>query len=105
MKRHDDLISYVLPILSDNPFVQKVYLFGSCARNTETWGSDVDLFVVVDDSISDQEIRQLQTSAVPDDFRLPEVDIVVYRTSSLSEPSFFISQTERDRRLLCEKLL
>ena len=105
MKRHEDLISHALPILSRNPYVQKVYLFGSCARNTENWNSDVDLFVIVDDAISNKEIRGLQTSAVPDDFRLPEVDIVVYRSGSLDETSFFISQTEQDRRLLYEKLL
>ena len=105
MKRHDELVAYALPRLAQNDFVQKVYLFGSCARQTETWDSDVDLFVVVDDAITDREIRQLQLSAVPEDYRMPEVDIAVYRNSSLNDTSFFVSQTQSDWRLLYEKLL
>lgn len=27
------------------PFVQNIYLYGSCARNEQTYGSDVDLLI------------------------------------------------------------
>jgi len=105
MQRHVELINHAVSVLTASPNVQRVYLFGSCARGDESWSSDVDLLVVVDDSIVDTDIRLLSMSCIPDDSRTPELDIAVYRESTLATDTFFLQQARQDWRLLYENLL
>lgn len=39
--------------------IERIYLFGSCARGTNKYGSDVDL-LVVSDSLNASEKRELR---------------------------------------------
>ena len=105
MQRHDNLISHVLNVLNTNPIVKNIYLFGSCARCEESWSSDVDLLVVVDDSATDTGLRQISTECVPENYRAPELDIVIYREASLRSESFFLDCIRKDWRLLYENVL
>ena len=47
-ERHQEAIEYALNILSANPYksyIDKIYMFGSCARKEQRYTSDVDLLV------------------------------------------------------------
>ena len=100
MQRHDKLISFAVDKLTANPVVKNIYLFGSCSRGDEAWSSDVDLFVVVDDAATNREIRLLSCEAVPEEFECPELDVCVYRESSLRNDTFFHQQVKKDWRQL-----
>jgi len=79
-------------------------LFGSCARGEEKYSSDVDLLLVVSDSMSGSDIRKISLDCFVDDLTLPDADIVVYKESTLAESSFFISQVKKDWRLIYENV-
>ena len=100
MQRHDELIAFAVDRLASNPAVKNIYLFGSCSRKEENWSSDVDLFVVVDDATPDCEIRLMSNEIVPEDYRCPELDVVVYRKSSLEKDTFFLQQVKKDWKVL-----
>ena len=99
MQRHDELIAYAVGKLESNPVVKNIYLFGSCSRDEETWSSDVGL-LVVDDTVSNKEIRLLSCECVPEDFECPELDVSVYKESSLDKDNFFLQRVKKDWRLL-----
>ena len=96
MLRHNQLLDDVLPKLQGHKLVKQIYLFGSCARKEEEWASDVDLLLIVDDKATDREIRLLSHECYPDDFSVPELDIVVYRESSMSSRNFFLQQVQKE---------
>lgn len=53
-KRHYDAACYAIEQLKNNvlsPYIEKVLLFGSCARGEETWSSDVDLCIILNKSV------------------------------------------------------
>lgn len=53
-KRHRDAIIYALQQLKSfelSPYIEKVYLYGSCARGEEKWSSDVDLCIILKESV------------------------------------------------------
>jgi predicted nucleotidyltransferase len=50
---HKYVINHVLAKFMGNPNIDKVFLFGSCAKGTASDGSDIDMFVVTTDKIAD----------------------------------------------------
>lgn len=55
-KRHRDAIIYALQQLKSfelSPYIEKVYLYGSCARQEERWDSDIDLCIILKESVKD----------------------------------------------------
>lgn len=63
------------------PYVKTVYLYGSCARKSQNYNSDVDLFLILNDEVDAEEIRDdiyiLKSKVSPGDLSLPEVDLKV----------------------------
>lgn len=50
-ERHKKAIIYAMKQIQNSElaqYVEKIILFGSCARRTENWNSDVDLCVILD---------------------------------------------------------
>ena len=106
MERHDRALAYALDYLKTERCVRAVYLFGSCARGTEKYLSDIDLFVVVEDETTNDMIRHIANNGLPYIHGLPEVDITVYRQGTLDNTeSFFLKGVKRDWRLLYEHVL
>lgn len=63
------------------PYVQSLYLYGSCARKEQTCDSDVDLFLVLSPSIDKElyfeDMLVLRSKVTPTDSSLPEVDLQI----------------------------
>ena len=64
------------------PYVRELYLYGSVARGEETWESDIDLFLVLDEPEGGRkelkkEILNLKGSISGDEMDDPEVDLKV----------------------------
>lgn len=64
-----------------SPYVQGLYLYGSCARKEQNYNSDVDLFLVLSSSIDAELYRDdiliLKSEVTPMDSSLPEVDLQI----------------------------
>ena len=53
-KRHQDAVYYAISKLKDYPlapYIETIYLYGSCARGEEKWNSDVDLCIILKESV------------------------------------------------------
>lgn len=63
------------------PFVQNLYLYGSCARNEQDYDSDVDLLLElspkIDKKLHFEDMLMLKSKVVPVDDLLPEVDLKI----------------------------
>lgn len=55
--------------------IEKIYLYGSCARNEARYESDVDLYIELNEDVPAADIRELKIKCNPEDWRLPDVDI------------------------------
>ena len=62
-----------------SPLIEHVYLYGSCDRKTQNWGSDVDLLVELSQDVDIEkyksDIIQLKGSISPVSLELPNVDL------------------------------
>ena len=47
------VINHIVLKFIDSPYIDTVFLFGSCAKGMATDGSDIDMFVVTKESIDD----------------------------------------------------
>ena len=83
------------------PFVQDLYLYGSCARNEQDYNSDVDLLLELSDDIDLDKYRSdlliLRSKVMPISDDLPEVDLRIeigdkWKNSSL----FFYQNVKKD---------
>lgn len=63
------------------PFVKKLYLYGSCARNEQKYTSDVDLLLELREDFDSLKFKDdiilLKGSVTPSDLNLPEIDLKV----------------------------
>ena len=63
------------------PFVKALYLYGSCARGEQTYGSDVDLFLELQPDFDTQKYKDdvilLKGRVSPVDMNMAEVDLKV----------------------------
>jgi len=76
---HKDTLAYMLTKLQDYPIVKNIILFGSCARQTPSQHSDIDLALIVSEPITPEEewdidygIRNWETNLPCDIIFLPE---------------------------------
>lgn len=64
-----------------SPYLESIYLYGSCVRGDQDYNSDVDLFAVLSkdtdlDSLKDA-ILFLKGDVIPPETRMPEVDLKI----------------------------
>ena len=61
-KRQAAALEYALDQLHRSdiaPYIEKVYLYGSCAKGEENWDSDVDIFIQLSETCRDHpEIKK-----------------------------------------------
>lgn len=109
-KRHQQALDYALNVIRNSPlfpYVVCVYLFGSCAKQTETHDSDVDLLMELKPSVELTEelrlpLRMLRSDVTTDSLDDPEVDLKIvvgdeWRSSSM----LFFENVRKDGILLC----
>ena len=109
-KRHQQALEYALNVIRNSPvfpYVAGVYLFGSCAKQTETWESDVDLLMELRPAVELAEdlrrpLRMLKSDVTTDCLEDPEVDLKIvvgdkWRRSNM----LFFENVRKDGVLLC----
>lgn len=81
------------------PFVQNLYLYGSCARNEQDYDSDVDLLLElspkIDKKLYFEDMLILKSKVVPVDDLLPEVDLKIEIGDSWKNNSMLYYQNIR----------
>lgn len=78
-----EALSFALDVISQSPlypFLQRIILFGSCARGEERFDSDVDLLLVFDAEIKNvpdyrRMYRVLRVAASSDELYAAETDL------------------------------
>lgn len=77
-------VEYAVDIIRKSPvapFVKALYLYGSCARGEQTYGSDVDLFLELQPDFDIQKYKDdvilLKGRVSPTDMNMAEVDLKV----------------------------
>lgn len=88
---------------------RRIYLFGSCARRSETVDSDVDLLIVEDQRFGPErnrwsELKRIRKALKA--FRIPK-DILVYSQDEFEKwedsTNHVVAQAVREGRLLYER--
>lgn len=82
-ERHKKAMTYALQKIQQSPialYVKNVILYGSCARGEASWGSDVDLCVLLNEDVRKlpnyaQIIHLLKGTISEDDAHSAETDI------------------------------
>lgn len=84
INRSEKTISYAVNQIQKSsiaPFVNHVYLYGSCARKMQNFNSDVDLFLELSEDFDSaqyrDEVLRLKGTVSPKDICAPEVDLKV----------------------------
>lgn len=81
--------SYLLKYLqniADIPFISRVILFGSCAKESVTKYSDIDIFVTVNREISEEEEFSISCDSLPEYSEYPlSSDILVQPESTFNK--------------------
>ena len=80
--RHKQALRYAMEKISRSPlapYVNELYLYGSYARGTQTWESDVDLLLTLDGNAPNlkKEIIQLKAEVSQDGTDDVQVDLKV----------------------------
>lgn len=76
--RHQKAITYALKVLKNDPYencIEKIYMFGSCARKKQKYTSDVDLLVECNETLTPELARRMRIAAMPEALDLPEIDL------------------------------
>lgn len=83
-ERHQAALEYALKQIKNSPlrpYVQATFLYGSCSRGEEKYGSDVDLLLVLNENFDRKllrkEMRMLQANVSTDNLEDPEVDMKI----------------------------
>lgn len=103
MSRHGTSLQHALDVLTRplySRYIKAIYLYGSCARCSQTYHSDVDLLVIVE-QMPQKMMRDLKTEVTPNDYTLPEVELNICDGQIYS--SRFKQNIERDGKLLWER--
>lgn len=74
---------------------KEIYLFGSCARGTAAAGSDIDLFVVVDDGMGDKLSNSAKAYRATRHLPVAK-DIIVDQESVFKKRAQWLSSIERE---------
>lgn len=108
-QRHQQALEYALNVIRNSPvspYVVSVYLYGSCAKKTETHDSDVDLLLELRPTVElDEELRQqlfiLKSEVMTDSLEDPEVDLkIVVGDEWRTSPMPFFKNVRKDGILL-----
>ena len=108
-KRSDKAIECALSEIKISdiaPFVESVYLYGSCARNEQTYGSDVDLLIELTPTFDKAEKKSVMISKLRGRLNnlgesMPEVEAkFVIGDKWKSDESLFYRNIRRDVRKL-----
>lgn len=103
------LIEEMVQAIVEEVAPRRIYLFGSCARRSETIDSDVDLLIVEDrrfgpDRNRWSELKRIRRALKP--FRVPK-DILVYSRDEFEKwedsTNHIVAQAVREGRLLYER--
>lgn len=91
-------------------YVKELYLYGSMARGSQKWNSDIDLFLVLEPEKKDnreikKEIIYLKGSITDDDLDSPEIDLkVVFGDSWKSSNQTYYRNILREGKLIWQKI-
>lgn len=112
-ERHNKtLVSYINTLLSNKVinYVNKIYLYGSCARGDQTFYSDIDLFVVLREDTTDSEFWKVKSilsgECMLSVSNIEDADIDIHYTRNsewFSLDDFFYKQIRKDCILLWER--
>ena len=105
MNRHEQSLIYALNVLKQKEYKQyisAIYLYGSCARGTQSFDSDVDLLIRLSDSTPKKLLRRMRVDVTPD-ISLPEVELKFYFGNTFSNSFQFNKNIEQEGILLWEK--
>ena len=78
MERHLPAMKSAVQILSDTPYqeyIKSIYLYGSCAKGTQKYRSDVDLFVECNELFTPEIGREMRLAVMPEAKDTPEVEL------------------------------
>lgn len=79
------------------PFVQDLYLYGSCARNEQDYDSDVDLLLELSDDIDLDKYRSdlliLRSKIISTSDDIPEADLRIEIGSTWKNSNLFFYKT------------
>ncbi len=105
----EQLIGDMVRTLVEEIGPRRIYLFGSCARQDQTAGSDVDLLIVEDQEFGPErkrwsELQRIRKVLKP--FRVPK-DILVYSQDEFetweNSVNHIIARAVREGKLLYER--
>lgn len=106
MKRHLKVLNDAIKILSEDPYrqyIEEIYLYGSCARGNEKYNSDVDLFLQCNQQLSGIVARKMRVEVMPDDIKLPDVELKFTKDDQWKRASDQFSQNIRKEGILVWK--
>lgn len=97
-------LKYAIKTIMESPlasYVERLILYGSCARNQQTYNSDVDLLLVLSTKIDNKkyhdELIMLKSSVIPCELDLPEVDLtIVIGNAWESNPMLYYQNIRRE---------
>lgn len=104
--RHVKSLDYALKVLLSKKYVEyikSIYLFGSCARITQKYSSDVDLFVFLDQTMSKSLFFSLRGDVSPDDYTLPEIDLHCTTSNTFSTSNAFNNNLIKEAKLIWKR--
>lgn len=101
-KKIDADLEYI--VKSNIPSLQKVYLFGSCARNEVRNSSDVDLLILTENKLEDRMLAADIRWTLEEAKCGVKTDIVYMHGDSSCNTSTFNKLVNRDKKLLLEVL-
>lgn len=98
--RHKQALRYAMEKISCSPlasYVNELYLYGSYARGTQTWESDVDLLLILDGNAPNlkKKIIKLKAEVSQDGIDDVQVDLKVLYGNAWKESSMLYYQNIR----------
>ena len=94
-----DKLDLITATIKENTTPESIYLFGSCASNTSNSDSDIDIYVVVSDSVSDTielgakiRLDLAKKSAFPIDLLVGKKSVFENRKSRLTLEKVIVSE-------------
>lgn len=114
-KRHLNAIDYAFKCIKDSelfPYIEKIILYGSCARGTAKWNSDVDLCIILSEDSRvmrglSPKIHYLKGIASASDVCAVEADLKFFIGNDWEQNnSLFCNSLREDGKILwqCETI-
>ena len=104
-ERHQKALDYAINQIKNSPispFVESLYLYGSCSRGEEKWRSDVDLFLELKEEFVEHpelrtDLRLLMGTISSAELSDAEADLkVIIGKEWLASNSIFYKNVRRD---------